>query len=132
MDEATQILSPQPSAVTRASPADARAVDPTTLTQRQWFAVRVLVRQAAIKATKAEMQQQGLKRWRFAHKEIVAMAEDYAREHRAELVAGAKAIVEEWAAEDAQRRQRQCSERSRIANTPLRPQPDPIGEIGND
>jgi hypothetical protein len=94
MDEATRSLPLQPSAVI------------ATLTPRQWFAVRVFVRQAAIKATKAQMQRQGLKPSRFACKDILAMAEDYARAHRAALVASAKAIAEQWQAEDEQRRQR--------------------------
>ncbi len=70
------------------------------------FAVAVLARQAAVKATKAGLRAKGLKLAHFEHKAIVAMAEEYLAAHRAELVAKATAIFEQWQAEDAQRRQR--------------------------
>jgi hypothetical protein len=59
-------------------------------------AVRVLVLQAAIKATKERLRARGLKPQCIAHREIVAMAEARLMadaQYRAEIVAKAKAVV---------------------------------------
>ena len=62
-------------------------------------AVMVLARRAAIEATKQRQQSQGLKPQHFAYREIVTAAEAYLLEHRAQLIAEAKEIVERWQAE---------------------------------
>jgi hypothetical protein len=72
------------------------------LAQRQAHAVAVLVRRAAIAATKQRLRSQGLKPQHFALREIVALAEarvlaDPA--HRAKLIAKARPIVDRWTAE---------------------------------
>lgn len=63
------------------------------------MAVVVLMRQWAIKAVKQLFQRQGLKPQHMAHREIVAAADDYLANHRSELTAEAKAIVDRWYAE---------------------------------
>jgi hypothetical protein len=60
------------------------------------LATITLARQAAIKATKRQLQAQGLKVSHFPHRDIVAQAEAYFAEHRAELIAEAKTVVERW------------------------------------
>jgi len=62
------------------------------------MAVNVLARQAAIKATKRQLLAQGLGPTHLSHRELVIRAEQYLAEHRAELVAEAKQIVERWQA----------------------------------
>jgi hypothetical protein len=66
MDEAIQNIPPQPS-----------------------FVIAVLARQAAIKAVKEQLRQQGLKPAYMAKREIVGLAEDYLVEHRRLLLAQA-------------------------------------------
>jgi hypothetical protein len=63
------------------------------------MAVNVLARQAAIKATKRQLQAQGLKPTHFSHRDLVIRAEQYLAEHREELIAEAREIVERWQAE---------------------------------
>jgi hypothetical protein len=67
--------------------------------QAMGHAVIVLAQRAAIEATKQRLRSQGLKPQHFAYREIVALAEAYLLEHRAELIADAKAIVDRWHAE---------------------------------
>ena len=63
---------------------------------RMSMASYVLARQAAIKATKAKFQAQGLKPMYMSRREIITAAEVYLDNHRAELIAEAKPIVERW------------------------------------
>jgi hypothetical protein len=63
------------------------------------FAVVVLARQQAIKAVKQQMRSQGLKLPHIEHKIIVAAADEYLANHRSELIADARAIVDRWHAE---------------------------------
>jgi biotin-(acetyl-CoA carboxylase) ligase len=63
------------------------------------MAVNVLARQAAIKATKRQLQAQGLKPTHFSHRDLVIRAEQYLAEHREELIAEAREIVARWQAE---------------------------------
>jgi hypothetical protein len=64
-------------------------MNPTTATL-------TLARYAAIKATKAELHAQGLRPSHIPHRDIVVLANQYLAEHRAELLAEAKATVERW------------------------------------
>ena|SRR6476646_8377090 len=59
-------------------------------------ATLTLARQAAIKATKHQLRSQGLKPTYMPHRDIVVLANAYFADHRAELVAEAKQIVERW------------------------------------
>jgi lysylphosphatidylglycerol synthetase-like protein (DUF2156 family) len=63
------------------------------------MAVNVLARQAALKAAKAKLQAQGFRPSHFSHRDLVIRAEAYLAEHREELIAEAKAIVDRWQAE---------------------------------
>jgi len=90
------------------------------------LAVAVLARQAAIKATKAELRAKGLKLSNFTHRDIVVLAEEYLAEHREELVAEAIVIAERWQAEDehrreARRRRRLLERNSKDLHTARRP-----------
>jgi hypothetical protein len=58
-----------------------------------------LARQSAIKATKHQLRAEGLKPTHYSHRDIVIRAEAYLAEHREELIAEAKEIVERWQAE---------------------------------
>jgi hypothetical protein len=62
------------------------------------MAVNVLARQAAIKATKRQLQAQGLKPTHFSHRDLVIRAEQYLAAHREELIADAEQIVARWQA----------------------------------
>jgi hypothetical protein len=65
-------------------------------------AVMILARQRAIKEAKRQLAARGLKPAHYSHREIVAMAEEVIladAQHRAEIIAGAKAIVAAWHAE---------------------------------
>jgi tmRNA-binding protein len=91
-------------------------------------AVAVLARQAAIKATKAALQRQGLKLTHFRQKDIVALAEEYLATHRDELVAEATVIAKQWQAEDerrreARRRRRLLERNSKDLHSARRPDP---------
>ena len=55
-----------------------------------------LARQRAIAVVKHQLRARGLKVHSFAHREIVMLANEYAQAHRAELIAEAKPIVEQW------------------------------------
>jgi hypothetical protein len=66
---------------------------------RLHFATITLARQAAIKATKRQLQAQGLKVSHFSRRDLVVRAEQYLAEHREELIAEAKEIVERWRVE---------------------------------
>jgi hypothetical protein len=77
----------------------AEATDSVHLTQlrtRLHFAIAVIARRAAIRETKAAMQRQGRKPATIPHREIVAAANVYLRDHREELIAEAKEVVERW------------------------------------
>ena len=50
-------------------------------------------------AIKAQLQRQGRKPMHTPHREIVAAANVYLRDHREELIAEAKEVVERWARE---------------------------------
>ena len=63
------------------------------------MAVNVLARQAAIKVTKRQLQAQGLKPTHLSHRDLVVRAEQYLADHREELVAEAREIVERWRVE---------------------------------
>jgi hypothetical protein len=62
-------------------------------------AVMVLARQRAIKAVKRQFQARGLRPHHTSHREIIAAADAYLADHRAELIAEATPIVERWQAE---------------------------------
>jgi hypothetical protein len=62
-------------------------------------AVMTLAKQRAIKAAKDELQALGLRPTHIPHRDIVLAANAYLAEHRAELVAEAKQIVDRWRAE---------------------------------
>jgi hypothetical protein len=55
-----------------------------------------LARQSALKATKRQLQAQGLKPHHFAQRELVSRAEQYLAAHREELIAEAREIVTQW------------------------------------
>jgi hypothetical protein len=71
----------------------------TNLRTRRQIAIAVIAQRAAIRETKAAMQRQGRKPATIPHREIVAAANEYAAQHRAELIAEAKQIVAKWEAE---------------------------------
>jgi hypothetical protein len=66
---------------------------------RMGAAVAVLARQRAVKAAKHQLHARGLKPQYMPLPQIAAAAEDYLANHRAQLVAEAKQIIERWAAE---------------------------------
>jgi hypothetical protein len=51
-----------------------------------------------MKAAKHQLSAQGLRPSHFSHRELVIRAQQYLDQHRAELIAEAKAIVEHWQA----------------------------------
>jgi hypothetical protein len=63
------------------------------------LATNTLARQAAIKAAKRQLQAQGLRPSQFSHRELVLRADAYLAEHREELIAEARRIVDRWQAE---------------------------------
>jgi hypothetical protein len=63
------------------------------------LATNTLALQAAMKAAKAKLQAQGLRPSHFSHRDLVIRAEAYLAEHREELIAEAREIVERWQAE---------------------------------
>jgi hypothetical protein len=63
------------------------------------MAVNVLARQAAIKATKRQLQAQGFRPSHYSHRELALRADAYLADHREELIADAKQIVERWRVE---------------------------------
>jgi hypothetical protein len=70
----------------------------TNLRTRRQIAIAVIARRAAIRETKAEMQRQGRKPATIPHRDIVAAAKGYLRDHP-ECFAEAQAIVARWEAE---------------------------------
>jgi hypothetical protein len=68
----------------------------TQLRTRLHIAIAVIARRAAIRETKAEMQRRGQKPATVPHRDIVAAAKGYLRDHREELIAEAKVVVERW------------------------------------
>jgi hypothetical protein len=79
--------------------ANHRLQQASAIGQAQRTAIAVIAQRAAIRETKAAMQRQGLKPATIPHREIVAAANGYLRDHRAELVAEARAIVARWEAD---------------------------------
>jgi hypothetical protein len=63
------------------------------------LATNTLARQRAMKAAKAKLQAQGLRPSHFSHRDLVIRAEAYLAEHREEVIAEAKEVVERWRAE---------------------------------
>jgi hypothetical protein len=55
--------------------------------------IAVLARQRAIKATKRHLQAQGIRPTQLAHRDIVAAADSYLRDHRAALIEDAVEMV---------------------------------------
>ena len=76
--------------------ANHRLPQAPAISQAQRTALAVIARRAAIRETKAEMQRQGRKPATIPHRDIVAAANEYLRNHRAELIAEAKQTVERW------------------------------------
>jgi hypothetical protein len=60
------------------------------------MATNVLALQAALKATKRQLQAQGQKPNHFPLRELRGRAEAYLSDHRAELIAEAKVVVDRW------------------------------------
>ncbi len=75
------------------------SVQQAKLRAKMHMATYVLARQAAIKATKHRLQAQGLRVAHISHREIMRAADAYLDQHRAELTAAAKPIVEQWRAQ---------------------------------
>jgi hypothetical protein len=72
------------------------------LEARRRCAVAVVAQQRAIKAVKRQLQARGLKPAHFSRREITVLAKEYLRDHpsiRAELIAEAREIVDQWQAE---------------------------------
>jgi hypothetical protein len=63
------------------------------------LATNTLAQQAAIKEAKHQLSAQGLRPSHFSHRDLVIRAEAYLAEHREELIAEAREIVERWQAE---------------------------------
>jgi hypothetical protein len=63
------------------------------------LATNTLALQRAMKTTKHQLHAQGLKPTHFSHRDLVIRAEAYLAEHREELIAEAREIVERWRAE---------------------------------
>jgi hypothetical protein len=79
----------------------AEATESLRLTQRRAsmsMATRVLAQQAALKATKRQMQAQGEKVSQFPMRDLKLRAETYLAEHREELITEAREIVSRWEA----------------------------------
>jgi hypothetical protein len=62
------------------------------------MAVNVLARQAALKEAKHQLSARGFRPTQFSHRDLVIRAEAYLAEHREELAAEAREIVERWQA----------------------------------
>jgi hypothetical protein len=62
-------------------------------------AIVVLARQRALREAKRQLHAQGFKPMYMPLPQIAAAADDYLAEHRAELIAEAKVIVDRWYAE---------------------------------
>ena len=59
-------------------------------------ATRTIALQRAQWAVKAKLQRQGLRVSQFKHRDLVIQAEAYLQDHREELIAEAKVVVEQW------------------------------------
>ncbi len=78
------------------------AVEIDELAARRRRAIATVAQQGAIRAVKRQLQMRGLKPQYISRWEIVAAANDYLRDHpsiRAELIAEAREIVDQWQAE---------------------------------
>ncbi len=75
------------------------SVQQAKIRAKMHMATYVLARQAAIKATKRQLQAQGLRVAHMHRREIIAAAQVYLDQHRAELIAEAKPVVEQWRAQ---------------------------------
>jgi hypothetical protein len=75
------------------------SVQLTKLRASMALATNTLARQRALKAAKAKLQAQGLRPSHFSHRDLVIRAEAYLAEHREELIAEARPIVERWRVE---------------------------------
>jgi hypothetical protein len=75
------------------------SVQLTKLHTSMSLATNALALQRAIKAAKHQLSAQGLRPSHFSHRELVIRAEQYLAEHREELIAEAREIVERWQAE---------------------------------
>jgi hypothetical protein len=60
------------------------------------LATQVRARQVALNLTKHRLRAQGFRVSQFSHRDLVLKAEEYLAQHRAQLVADAKADVERW------------------------------------
>jgi hypothetical protein len=67
-----------------------------TLAASMSLATNVLALQRAMNLTKRQLQAQGLRPNHFSHRDLRVRAEQYLAEHREELVAEAKVVVERW------------------------------------
>jgi hypothetical protein len=63
------------------------------------LAVGTLALQRAMALTKRQLQAQGQKPSHFSHRDLRVRAEAYLADHREELIAEAKVVVERWRAE---------------------------------
>jgi hypothetical protein len=63
------------------------------------LATNTLALQRAMNLTKRQLQAQGLKPNHFSLRELRGRAEQYLAEHREELIAEAKVVVERWRVE---------------------------------
>jgi hypothetical protein len=70
-----------------------------SLTPRQCAAVMILARRGAFKIAEQQLRDRGLKPQRMARKEIVALADEYLAERRAQLIAEAAERVARLQAE---------------------------------
>jgi hypothetical protein len=69
---------------------------PFTLAQILAIATNTRARQVAMNAAKRRLQAEGLRVSAFTHRELAVKAEAYFADHRVELLAEAKADVEQW------------------------------------
>ena len=96
------------------------SVQQTQLRASMGQAAICLARQRAIAAVKLALQGQGGKPQYIARREIVILAEEYLAAHRAELIAEAKPIVEQWRREGffGKRAARELERKSRLSINP--------------
>ena len=71
----------------------------TQLRASMSLATHVLALQRAMNLTKRQLQAQGLKPNHFSLRDLRGRADAYLAEHRAELIAEAKLVVERWRVE---------------------------------
>ncbi len=92
------------------------------LEARRRRAVATVVQQGAIRAVKRQLQMRGLKPQYISRREIVAAPNEYLRDHpsiRAELIAEAREIVDQWQAKGffGKRAQLRCASLTTSAQT---------------